>query len=93
MKDDYSGLTTDTLSKMINCYPDNLHHKVALCRHLTIPPYKHVRVTVVTKSFELIHTEPKKSFSIEHRVRSADGLYEAAANKPMEILSTSFYAV
>lgn len=37
MEDDYSGPTTDTLTKKMRYYSDIMPHKVALDMHVTLP--------------------------------------------------------
>lgn len=61
MEDDYSIQTTDTPTKMMDCYPDIMNHRISLLKPINLPPYTQTRVEMVTKRSSLIHTEPVKS--------------------------------
>lgn len=56
---DYSWPTTETPAKKMDYYPLIKHYTVALCKHVTLPPYAQVWVKAVTRISGLIHTNPK----------------------------------
>lgn len=92
-KGDYNKTTKYTATKEINCYLDIMLHKVALCKHVTLPPYTKVWIEFMTKVLDLIHTERRNSLWKGRRVRSANGIHEMIANKASEIPINSFYTV
>lgn len=58
MTDNYSAPPVDTPTTMIDYYPDIMHLKDILCKHVIRPAYIQVRLNV-TKISGLIYTESK----------------------------------
>lgn len=80
MEHDYSRLTAGKPSEKIDFYPDIMRHEVALCKHVTLFPYKQVWVTVVTNISDQIYTEPKTFLWTRRPVRPANEILEVVAN-------------
>lgn len=61
MEGGYSGTATNEPAKKTDYFCYFMFHKVALCKHVTLPYYTLVWVNVVTKISVLIQTEPGNS--------------------------------
>lgn len=93
MEDNYSGSTTNTPANEIENYPETMRQKVALCKHITLPPYKQVRGMVMNRISGLIRTKHMKSLWTGRRIRSTNEIHDVVANKPFKSLSTNFSTV
>lgn len=90
--DDYNKTTTGIPNKMMDYYFGIMRHKVALCKHVTLPSNTHVQAKVVAKIYGLIHTDSKKFPCTGCCVRSTSGIHEVAANMSLKILVVIFSA-
>lgn len=62
MKGEYSRPTRDTPSKRMKFYLDNKHHKVTLCKHVTLTTYTKVWAKVGTEISGLTHRDLQYTF-------------------------------
>lgn len=77
----------------MNDYPNIMRHEAALRKSFAVPPYIEVQIKMVTKISGLPHLKPSKPLWTGLRVRSANGVYEVFANRPLEILEANFFTV
>lgn len=64
MENEYSGPTSNMLAKDTDVYSETVDHKIASCRHITLPLNTKIRDGVVLK-MSSISCEKPKSFSVE----------------------------
>lgn len=90
MEDDYSGETTETLAKTMDCNLEIMQNKVAFCKRATLASKTQIGMMVATKISGLLQPEPTHSLYSERHTCPDNGTLEVLANKLFGSLLTNF---